>query len=143
MKDTVLLTGQYWPVFLYLLFAFFWSLHTIFAMKHISLRIPRYEIDGTQILGDISLLFNASDRIAVVGPNGAGKSTLMKVITGEIEVPDAVFENTGYISLGYLSQIHFDTEDMLVKEELRFAFSDILKLESALEIAESEMESPG
>jgi ATP-binding cassette subfamily F protein 3 len=112
-------------------------------MKHISLRIPRYEIDGTQILGDISLIFNANDRIAVVGPNGAGKTTLMKVITGEIEVPDAVFENTGYISLGYLSQIHFDTEDILVKEELRLAFSDILKLESALELAESEMESPG
>lgn len=112
-------------------------------MKHISLHIPQYEIDGTQILGKISLLFNADDRIAVVGPNGAGKTTLMKVITGEIEVPDATFENTGCISLGYLSQIHFDTEDVIVKEELRLAFSDILKLESDLERAEAEMESPG
>lgn len=57
------------------------SRHTIVAMKHISLHIPRFEIDGVQILDKISLLFNANDRIAVVGPNGAGKTTLMKVIT--------------------------------------------------------------
>ncbi|MDD2745524.1 MAG: ABC-F family ATP-binding cassette domain-containing protein [Candidatus Gracilibacteria bacterium] len=112
-------------------------------MKHISLHIPRFEIDGVQILDKISLLFNANDRIAVVGPNGAGKTTLMKVITGEIEVPDATFENTGSLSLGYLSQIHFDTEDILVKEELRLAFSDILQLEVDLEVAEANMESPG
>jgi ATP-binding cassette subfamily F protein 3 len=112
-------------------------------MKHISLSIPRYEIDGVQILGKISLMFNADDRIAMVGPNGAGKTTLMKVITGEIEVPDAVFENTGSLSLGYLSQIHFDKEDVIVKEELRLAFSDILRLESELEAAEAEMDAPG
>ncbi len=112
-------------------------------MKHISLSIPQYEIDGIQILGKISLLFNADDRIAMVGPNGAGKTTLMKVITGENEVPDAVFENTGSLSLGYLSQIHFDKEDIIVKEELRLAFSDILQLESDLEAAEAQMDAPG
>lgn len=112
-------------------------------MKHISLHIPQYEIDGVQILGKISAVFNADDRIAVVGPNGAGKTTLMKVITGEINVPDATIENTGSMSLGYLSQIHFDTEDTIVKEELRLAFTDILNLEAELAKAEANMDAPG
>lgn len=112
-------------------------------MKHISLQIPLYEIDGVQILDKISTVFNADDRIAVVGPNGAGKTTLMKVITGEIKVPDATLENTGSMSLGYLSQIHFDTEDTIVKEELRLAFTDILNLEAELAKAEANMEAPG
>lgn len=112
-------------------------------MKHISLHIPRYEIDGVEILGEISMVFNADDRIAMVGPNGAGKTTLMKIVTGELTIPDASLENTGSLSLGYLSQIHFDQEDVQVKEELRLAFSDILALEEELSLAEQNMDMPG
>lgn len=112
-------------------------------MKHLSVHIPRYEIDGVQILGEISCVVNSNDRIAIVGPNGAGKTTLMKAITGEIRIPDASFENTGSMSLGYLSQIHFDQEDRTVQADLRLAFTEILSLEADLEDAEARMEEDG
>ncbi len=97
----------------------------------------RHEFDGYDILQGISAVVNETDRIAVVGPNGAGKTTLMKIITGEMKATEGSIENAGNIGLGYLSQIHFDSESRSVFEELRLAFSDLLSLEA--EIAEAEL----
>ncbi len=109
-------------------------------MKHLSVDITRYEVDGTDILRGISCVINENDRIGMVGPNGAGKTTLMKILTGEIKNYDGSIANTGSMSLGYLSQIHFDVEDRNVKEELRLAFGDILALEKELAYAEEHMD---
>ena len=91
-------------------------------MNHIIISIEKYEVRGKEILSDISCTINASDRIAIVGGNGVGKTTFMKILTGELSEFDGSLENIGSISLGYLSQIHFDAEGRRVRDDLRLAF---------------------
>lgn len=43
-----------------------------------------YEVDGRNILKDITWRLGPGDRVGIVGVNGAGKTTLMKLITGEL-----------------------------------------------------------
>lgn len=110
------------------------------TMKHLSVDVTRYEVDGTDILRGLSCVINENDRIGMVGANGAGKTTFMKIITGDITAYDGSISNTGSMSLGYLSQIHFDAEDRSVKDELRLAYTDILRLEQELAYAEEHMD---
>ncbi len=44
-----------------------------------------YEINGSQLLHDVSVNFQLGQLNVILGPNGAGKSTLIKVISGELE----------------------------------------------------------
>jgi iron complex transport system ATP-binding protein len=37
---------------------------------------------GATLLRDLSLIFDATESVAIIGPNGAGKSTLLKVLAG-------------------------------------------------------------
>jgi ATP-binding cassette, subfamily F, member 3 len=67
----------------------------------------------------------------------------MKLITWEIDSPAAQVLNTGSMKMGYLSQIHFDDVAVTVKEDLRNAFTEILRLEMELEAAELEMGEDG
>ena len=108
-------------------------------MNHIIVDILKYEVLGKEILSDISCTINASDRIAIVGGNGVGKTTFMKILTGEITEFDGKINNIGTISMGYLSQIHFDQETRTVREELRLAFKEIRAAESTLNSAEHYM----
>ena len=39
-----------------------------------------FEIDGKNILNDVSVDFLENKRTAIIGPNGAGKSTLLKIL---------------------------------------------------------------
>lgn len=108
-------------------------------MNHIIVSIDTYEVRGKEILSDISCTINASDRIAIVGGNGVGKTTFMKILTGEISEFNGSINNIGSISLGYLSQIHFDTEDRKVRDDLRLAFREVREAEQALLDAENSM----
>lgn len=108
-------------------------------MRHIIVSIDKYEIRGKEILSNLSCTINNSDRIAVVGGNGVGKTTFMKILTGEIHEIVGKIDNIGSIGLGYLSQIHFDVEDRVVRDELRLAFSEVRDAEKSLQDAEKCM----
>lgn len=108
-------------------------------MNHIIVNIDKYEVRGKEILSDISCTINASDRIAIVGGNGVGKTTFMKILTGEISEIDGSINNIGSLSLGYLSQIHFDTEERKVRDDLRLAFREVREAETSLLVAENAM----
>lgn len=112
-------------------------------MRHLNINISKYEIAGVEILSGISEIVNDDDRIAVVGGNGAGKTTFMKIVTEEITGYEGKIDNTGGITLGYLAQIHFDHEEITVREELRNAFAYILEAEARLDRAEKNMDAPG
>ncbi len=105
-------------------------------MNHIIVNIQKYEVRAQEILSDISCIINATDRIAIVGANGAGKTTFMKILTGELTEFDGSIHNIGSLSLGYLSQIHFDTEDRIVRDDLRMAFCEVREAEKSLNEAE-------
>ena len=70
-----------------------------------------YELDGRDILKDITWRLGPGDRVGVVGVNGAGKTTLMKLITGEL-TPTA-----GRVKLGKTVKIAVLSQDVSELEE--------------------------
>lgn len=98
-------------------------------MKHLKIKIDKYEVDSTIILKDIDFTLNEDDRIAIVWWNWAWKTTLLKIITKEIKEFDWNIENIWWISIWYLAQIYNDNENKTVYEELKDAFIDINKME--------------
>lgn len=109
-------------------------------MKHINVTIHNYEQNGECILGPIQKIINATDRIALTGPNGIGKSTFMKILQGTITDYTGNIENIGNMSFGYLEQIHFSSQDITVRDELKNAFIEIRSLEASIQKEEKEME---
>jgi ATP-binding cassette, subfamily F, member 3 len=112
-------------------------------MNHLNIHIDTYEVDGELIIGNIHMIVNAMDRIAIVGPNGAGKSTFLRIISGEISDYIGNVENIGNISLGYLEQIQFLDESQSVYDELRDAFKEIRMLEEIIKIEERKLSETG
>ncbi|RKW24998.1 ABC transporter ATP-binding protein [Candidatus Gracilibacteria bacterium] len=110
-------------------------------MKHLKININILEFEGETIFKDINFTLNKNDKVAIVGSNGAGKSSLMKILTGEMKNYDGSIDNVGNLSLGYLKQIYSDNENKLVREELREAFTEIVKMEAELDDLESKMAS--
>ena len=108
-------------------------------MKHLKININSLEFDWNLIFKDINFILNKNDKVAIVWSNWAWKSTLMKILTGEIKNFDWGIENIWNLTLWYLKQIYSDNENKLVKEELRDAFVDIVKMEADLEKMEWEM----
>lgn len=58
--------------------------------QHIS-----YQIDGKQILKDISLHVSKGEKVAIIGDNGSGKSTILKCICGILNGEDMGQHNGG------------------------------------------------
>lgn len=108
-------------------------------MKHLRIKIDKYEIDGNIILRDIDFILNENDSIALVGWNGVWKTTLMKIITWEIKDFDGKIENIGNMSIWYLSQIYSNDEQKTVRQEIKEWFKDICLMEKNLEKIEKEM----
>ena len=58
-------------------------------MLTISLSNVSFSYDSSNtILDGVSVVFNNSDRVAIVGDNGSGKTTLLRLLAGEIS-PDS------------------------------------------------------
>ena len=103
------------------------------------------DLSGEPILTDINMEINKNSKIAVVGRNGCGKTTLLKLISGEYPLAKGT-ENTPTISvsenlsIGILDQMTFSDENRTMVEEIRSAYKDVLKVKSALDEAQREME---
>lgn len=108
-------------------------------MKHLRIKVNKYEIDGNIILKDIDFILNENDSIALVWWNWVWKTTLMKIIIWEIKDFDWKLENIWNISIWYLSQIYTDDENKTVKEEIKDWFKDIILAEKELEEIEKLM----
>ena len=110
-------------------------------MKHLKININILEFEGETIFKDINFTLNKNDKVAIVWSNWAGKSSLMKILTWEMKNYDWSIDNVWNLSLWYLKQIYSDNENKLVREELREAFTEIVKMEAELDNLESKMAS--
>ena len=101
--------------------------------------------NGKQVLSNVSLTIDESDKIGLVGNNGCGKSTLLKILTGSVE-PDRFTEKDGIVSLaqkttiGYLEQMGGLNSENTVIDEMRSVFEPIRKAIERLREIELEIE---
>lgn len=104
--------------------------------------------NGNQILKNISLTIEDSDRIGLIGINGCGKSTLLKIITGREEPETQPEPNVPHIALtkgttiGFLEQNSGLDRSSTIIEEMRSVFSDLLETAERLRELEALMAEP-
>ncbi len=97
-----------------------------------------------QILKDIFLTIEDSDRIGLVGENGCGKTTLLKIITGEEDF-DKTYDGKGSISfgsgvkIGILKQNAGLVGENSIKAEMRSVFSKLLSINERMKTLEKTM----
>ncbi len=100
--------------------------------------------NGNQLLRNISLTIDETDKIGLVGNNGCGKSTLLKILTGSVE-PDRFTEKDGIVSLaskttiGYLEQMGGLNSENTVIDEMRSVFSAVYRAIDRLREIEVEI----
>lgn len=86
--------------------------------------------NGNELLKDINLTINDTDRIGLVGVNGCGKTTLLSILTGKIDF-DKASDGSGSISIsngaviGYLEQNTGLSGEKSIDEELRQPFAHL------------------
>ena len=101
--------------------------------------------NGKQVLDNISLTIDETDKIGLVGNNGCGKSTLLKILTGSVE-PDRFTEKDGIVSfaaktsVGYLEQMGGLNSENTVIDEMRNVFEPIHRAIDRLREIEIEIE---
>lgn len=80
------------------------------------------EIEGEQILKDISFIVNKNDKIAFVGTNGVVKTTLFKILMGELEADSGEYKWGITTSQAYFPRDNsefFDGVDLSLVDWLR------------------------
>ena len=102
--------------------------------------------NGVQLLSNVSLTIDETDRIGLVGNNGCGKSTLLKILTGSVE-PDRFTEKDGIVSfagktsIGYLEQMGGLDSESTVMDEMQKVFEPMHNTIARLREIECEIEA--
>ena len=97
------------------------------------------------ILEEINFEINNKDKIAVVGRNGAGKSTFLKALIDNSMLEEGVGESKfsvikeGKLKIGYLKQIEFEDDNILMKDEILKVYKNITDLEKKIENLSNKM----
>ncbi len=105
------------------------------------------DLSGQPILKKIDVEINTESKIGVVGRNGCGKTTLLRLIAGEIDITKDSPENQGthIISgkpvIGTLSQMTFKDDSVLMIDEIRSAYADILQMKNQLSLLQNQMDT--
>lgn len=104
------------------------------SINHINL-----SFGGQRLLEDVSFQINTGEKIGLVGNNGAGKTTLLKIIL-ETHPPDSgSVEKISGLSMGYLPQQMKITDSKTLINEVKTAFSQIIKLKTLASRLEREI----
>lgn len=104
--------------------------------------------NGNQVLKNVALTIEDSDRIGLIGINGCGKSTLLKIITGREEPETQPEPNVAHIALtkgatiGFLEQNSGLDRSSTIIEEMRSVFSELLETADRLRELEALMAEP-
>src|SRR5690606_16547399 len=99
--------------------------------------------------GDLDLVLERGQRVALIGPNGAGKSTLLKILAGVLDVEGGTRELGSNVRVAYFAQHQIEALDptKTVFEELndaapRLATSEIRKLLGAFLFSGEAVDKP-
>ena len=100
--------------------------------------------NGNIILDNVTLMIEDTDKIGLIGVNGCGKTTLLRLIMGEEAFDKDRFGNGSIflsknITIGYLRQNSGLDKDSKVFEEMRTAFSKLLKVGKQIRELEKKM----
>ncbi len=68
--------------------------------------------DAKPVFENLSVRFDADDRIALIGANGNGKSTLLKLLAGRLEPMTGEVTKSGKLRVGYFAQHQVDELDL-------------------------------
>ena len=68
--------------------------------------------DGVAVIKNLTLRFDADDRIALIGANGNGKSTLIKLLAGRLAPMAGKIAKSGKLRVGYFAQHQADELDL-------------------------------
>ncbi|MDE5578229.1 MAG: ATP-binding cassette domain-containing protein [Oscillospiraceae bacterium] len=104
--------------------------------------------NGNQVLKNVALTIEDSDRIGLIGINGCGKSTLLKIITGREDPETQPEPNVARIALtkgmtiGFLEQNSGLDRSSTIIEEMRSVFSGLLETADRLRELEALMAEP-
>lgn len=104
------------------------------SINHINL-----SFGGQRLLEDISFQINTGEKIGLVGNNGAGKTTLLKIILGTHPPDSGSVEKISGLSMGYLPQQMKITDSKTLINEVKTAFSQIIKLKTLASRLEREI----
>lgn len=105
---------------------------------NLSIKNASVTLSGNTILELVNFDIKDNDHIAIVGRNGAGKTTLLKALIDNEMFDEGIGEEKfsitkiGKWSIGYLSQITFDDEDITLIDEVRKCFKDLIALEDKI-----------
>ncbi len=119
----------------------------IITVINLQIEIHNGQVDlsGEPILSDINIIINTNSRIGLVGRNGSGKTTLLRLLCGELTLANTESDGgfmaiSGNPTISALNQMTFRDDSITLVEEIRSAYSDILKMKAELDAAQSDME---
>ena len=92
-----------------------------------------------KVLNNIDLVIKSRERVGLIGSNGCGKSTLLKIVGGFENVNSGEVSIRKGANIGYLSQIP-DTNNILVKDYIYNAFTNLIDMEERLNKLESKLD---
>ncbi len=105
----------------------------------VSLNNCTFSYTNVPTIKDLSITIHQSDKIALVGKNGVGKTTLMDIIS-KLREPTTgeMWFNPG-ISIGYLKQKNFYSQNKLVNEYLENKFRNVVQITKTIKNVCSEL----
>ena len=105
------------------------------------------DLSGQPILKRINIEINTNSKIGIVGRNGCGKTTLLRLIAGELELsrdnPEmkSIFTVSGKPIIGSLSQLAFKDDSNSLINEIRDAYSEIIRMRDEIEKLRIQMDN--
>lgn len=105
----------------------------------INIKDGTVDLSGEPILRNLNFEINTESRIGVVGRNGCGKTTLLRLLAGELKLAptdspeDNRFVVSGHPVIKMQSQMAFSDNSVLMVDEVRSAYSEILSMKARLD----------
>ena len=112
----------------------------------IKINNANFGFGGENLFENLNFEINDKDKIAIIGKNGSGKTTLLKILTGEIELHQEdnappVFSVMGSPTIGTLSQMTFENENLTLYDEMLKAYKNVIDAEKKMNDLQTQLET--